>query len=759
MEDLNEFLLKSKEWFEHLVETVRDYAKKYKESETWLSTTLRSIGDAVIATDRLGNIQFVNPIAEDLTGFTREESIGKPLEKIFNIINEETHESVENPVARVIREGIVVGLANHTVLIAKDGKKIPIADSGAPIKDDKGDIIGVVLIFRDITERRKAEQALRESEYKLAERVKELSCLYGLSILFENADISIEAILQGALDLIPPAWQFPEITRARIYFDNKEYRTSNFKETEWKLLTNITIQEKEMIIEVYYLEDKTFLKEEEDLIKDIGKRLKSIIEQRETHQKLNESEKWLATTLKSIGDAVIATDRLGNIQFVNPIAEDLTGFTREESIGKPLEKIFNIINEETHESVENPVARVIREGIVVGLANHTVLIAKDGKKIPIADSGAPIKDDKGNVIGVVLIFRDIIEQKKAEKIIADLAKFPSENPNPILRVGKEEIIYANKAGESIFNIKPGDINPTQIQEDITKAFSTGELDTIEIELNDNIYAIDITHIKEEDYANIYGKDITERKETERKLEESEKEYREAYNLAEFYKDLFTHDINNILQNILTGIQLSERIIGDPENWESLKKYNTIIKKQLKRGAKLVSNIRKLSKLEDQELSLKKVEICSILEKSTSYVKSVYQDRNIDIQIDSVSKKLYIRANELLEDLFENILVNAIKYNENPTVEILVKISKEKKEIINYLKMEFLDNGIGIDDSRKNFVFQRGYSEEKSVHGMGLGLSLVKKIIDTYNGKIWVEDRIKGDYKKGSNFILLIPEVL
>ena len=241
------------------------------------------------------------------------------------------------------------------------------------------------------------------------------------------------------------------------------------------------------------------------------------------------------------------------------------------------------------------------------------------------------------------------------------------------------------------------------------------------------------------------------------IKESEKIYREAYIRAEFYKDLFSHDINNILQNILSGIQLSEYYIGDPKKVEKLKKYNKIIKDQIKRGAKLVSNIRKLSSLDEEEESIKKVEICNTLEKSILYIENAYHDRNIDIQVDSVSKKLYIRANELLEDLFENILANAIKYNENPTVEILVNISKEKKESINYLKMEFIDNGIGINDFRKSLVFQRGYSKGTSVQGMGLGLSLVNKIIETYNGKIWVEDRVKGDHTKGSNFIILIPE--
>jgi PAS domain S-box-containing protein len=256
-----------------------------------------------------------------------------------------------------------------------------------------------------------------------------------------------------------------------------------------------------------------------------------------------------------------------------------------------------------------------------------------------------------------------------------------------------------------------------------------------------------------------GEDITERKKAEEQLKLSEEKIRETYNRAEFYKDLFIHDINNILQIILSGIQLSEMYIDNPEKLEELKTNIKIIKEQVGRGTRLVSNIRKLSRLEETEISIKKIEIYDILKKSITYVKNSFQDRNIKIQIDFVGKKFYIQANDLLEDVFENILINAVKYNENPTVEIIVKISKEQRESINYLKMEFLDNGIGIDDIRKNKIFIRAYSEGISARGMGLGLSLVKKIIENYNGKIWVEDRVKGDHSKGSNFILLIPEVI
>jgi PAS domain S-box-containing protein len=127
--------------------------------------TLASIGDAVIATDTAGKVTFLNEIAEDLVGWRREESLGQPLSDVFPIFNEDTLLPVENPLTRVLVEGTVVGLANHTVLIKRDGAtKIPIADSGAPIRDSDGNIIGAVLVFRDVTEERKAEIALKASE-------------------------------------------------------------------------------------------------------------------------------------------------------------------------------------------------------------------------------------------------------------------------------------------------------------------------------------------------------------------------------------------------------------------------------------------------------------------------------------------------------------------------------------------------------------------------------------------------------------------
>ncbi|MGD0229026.1 MAG: GAF domain-containing protein [Syntrophorhabdales bacterium] len=143
-----------------------------------------------------------------------------------------------------------------------------------------------------------------------------------------------------------------------------------------------------------------------------------IVVRRRAEIALRDSEQRWAATLSSIGDAVIATDDAGRITFMNAVAEKLTGWTLDVATGERVAKVFNIINEQTRREVESPVVRVLREGMIVGLANHTLLVRKDGREVPIDDSGAPIADAGGRTTGVVLVFRDIIERKRAEAEIA-----------------------------------------------------------------------------------------------------------------------------------------------------------------------------------------------------------------------------------------------------------------------------------------------------------------------------------------------------
>ena len=144
--------------------------KKLRDSERRYATTLASIGDGVIATDALGEVTFLNHVAERLTGWIQAEANGRPLREVFRIANEQTRQAVEDPVAKVLREGRIVGLANHTILISRDGREIPIDDCGAPIFDDSGAVSGTVLVFQDVSERRRKEAELRRIEWMLSPR-------------------------------------------------------------------------------------------------------------------------------------------------------------------------------------------------------------------------------------------------------------------------------------------------------------------------------------------------------------------------------------------------------------------------------------------------------------------------------------------------------------------------------------------------------------------------------------------------------------
>ena len=130
------------------------------EQRDWLRVTLSSIGDAVITTDREGQVAFLNPVAEVLTGWSLQDAIGQPIANVFRLINEDSRQPVESPSVLAFQENRTVELASHSLLIAKDGTERPIEDSAAPICNDKGEVAGVVLVFRDTTERRNAEQDL-----------------------------------------------------------------------------------------------------------------------------------------------------------------------------------------------------------------------------------------------------------------------------------------------------------------------------------------------------------------------------------------------------------------------------------------------------------------------------------------------------------------------------------------------------------------------------------------------------------------------
>jgi PAS domain S-box-containing protein len=448
-----------------------------------LRTTLFSIGDGVIATDASGRVESLNRVAEALTGWTMAEAMGKPLEDVFRIIDDRAGTPVETPVARVLREGSVVALAGHTALIARDGTLRPIDDSAAPIRGDDGAITGVVLVFRDVTERRKAEATIAEQM-----RLAEYGRYIGLALtrngplreaLTRCAEVTVRHLdgafariwtLAEAGDVLElqasagmyththgdhsriPVGQFKigEIARERRpHLTNTVIGDPRVPAQDWALREGMVafagypLVVDDRLVGVLAMFARHPLSEATlRMMASIADEIALGIDRKRAWERLHRQSEWLRVTLASIGDAVIATDTEGRVTFLNAAAESLTGWTRADAEGQPLEDVFRIVNESTRHPVENPAARALREGTVVGLANHTVLIARDGNERAIDDSAAPIRGDDGAINGVVLIFRDVTEARAAEREL----EASEARKAAILRTGLDAIITIDHEG-------------------------------------------------------------------------------------------------------------------------------------------------------------------------------------------------------------------------------------------------------------------------------------------------------------------------
>jgi len=399
-------------------------------------------------------------------------------------------------------------------------------------------------------------------------------------------------------------------------------------------------------------------------------------------------------------------------------------------------------------------------------------------------SGTLIKNSQNEPICILLEFVDVTERKLIEqKLMESEEKFRNIASQSLMGIGIAQdglIKYANEtlakitgySTKEIMNWSENEflklIHPEELEfvggqakkkqlgeEDIVRNYQFRMITkTGEVKWIDNY---SLSTLYEGEFADfVTWIDITDRRKAEAKLKESEIRYREAFNRTTFYKDLITHDMNNILQVIQLTLDVSSL---DRNISLALKESLESIKNQVLRGSKLISNVQKLSQLEESQELLKNVDIYDVLKDSINFLKKSFALKKINVKVDTPREDYLVNANNILREVFENILINAVKYNENSQVEIIIKFSEERKAEINYIKLEFMDNGRGIPDSRKKIIFHKGFLEEKQSEGMGIGLTLVKKAIETYNGQIWMEDRITGDYSEGSNFIILIPEAV
>jgi PAS domain S-box-containing protein len=483
----------------------------------------------------------------------------------------------------------------------------------------------------------------------------------------------------------------------------------------------------------------------------------------------------LATTLRSIGDAVISTDAAGRVQFLNPVAETLTGWSNAAADGRALTEVFRIIDEGSRQPVEDPAVRVLRERQAVGLANHTLLVARDGREIPIDDSGAPIHDETGAIAGVVLVFRDVTSRRRAQRVLEDSERryrlLFETNPSPMWVYDRDDLAFlaVNEAAvkhygysrEEFLSMTLRDIRPPEdvaaLLADVAKPWRQLHTDGPwrHRKKDGSIIFVEITsHALPFDSANaclVLAQDVTQRLKLEEDLRQSQK--------LEAVGQLaggIAHDFNNLLTVVEGYAELVHGDLSeDDPNRESVKEILVAAQRaasltrqllafsrrqmlqpvRLSLNANVTSTQRMLSRVLGENIT-----ITTTLEPN---LWDVYADPG---QIDQIILNLSVNARDAMEHggrltvSTANIEIPQGFFSEIPPGR--------------YARLVIADTGHGMDEATCKRIFEPFFTTKEVGRGTGLGLSTVYGIVKQSGGHITVDS----EPGQGSTFSILLPAV-
>lgn len=499
------------------------------------------------------------------------------------------------------------------------------------------------------------------------------------------------------------------------------------------------------------------------------------------HTRATESREVFRVTLRSIGDAVITTDTKACVTYLNEVAEALTGWSHHEALGQPLDRVFQIINEVTRQPVENPAMRALRQGVVVGLANHTVLVKKDGTECPIDDSAAPIRDEQGHVSGCVLIFRDVTarrlnEQERAKQLITArlLASIVESSNDAIISKSLNGIIQSwNAAAERLFGFTAEEavgrhisivIPPERFAEEdqIIASLRAGqriehyETERIRKDGKRIVVSLTISPIKN-DAGNVVGaskivRDITERKRLEDNLRVLAADLSENDRRKNEFLATLAHELRNPLAPMSNMLEVLKR---SDDNADVLKRAHETIERQLSQMVRLVDDLLDLNRITHDRLELRRseVELSSVVQQAVEVARPLIDAAGHHLSVELPDEPIYLNADHTrLAQVFGNLLNNSSKYT-RPEGNISLVAKRADDEVIVTVK----DNGAGIPPDKLASIFEMFMqvegTAERSQGGLGIGLTLVKRLIEMHGGSI--EPRSAGE-GMGSEFVVRLP---
>ena len=514
---------------------------------------------------------------------------------------------------------------------------------------------------------------------------------------------------------------------------------------------------------------------------------RELSERQKAQSALEKSEKWLSTTLSSIGDAVIATDMNGAVSFINPVAQSLTGWSLEDARGRSMDLVFDIVNKETRRPVENPVKKVFREGKVVGLADHTILLSKSGKEFDIEDSAAPILTNTGEAFGVVLVFRDITEKKLADEETSrqkDLMQLilASITDGVVVADTNGKFLLFNAAAERIIGIGATDATPDRwsqqygtFQPDGVTVFPVNELPLVRAMRGEDVEAVELfirnANVPDGRFLSIAGgplrshdgtlqggvvaiHDLTMQKSAQKTLIRAKEEAERTSRFKDQFLSTMSHELRTPLNAVLGFSDLLADERYGPLN-EKQRRYIDHIHTGGKHLLTLISDILDLSKIEAgrMELALENL----LVQNAFAEVLGVMQplaDKKSQVLSTNVEGRLVVRADATrFKQMLMNLLGNAVKFTPNGgRIEVAARADGAK------VRVEVRDNGTGIplEEQRRIFeAFYRLQESGKKTEGTGLGLAITQRLIELHGGEL----SLQSDVGHGSCFYFSLPAAL
>ncbi len=514
------------------------------------------------------------------------------------------------------------------------------------------------------------------------------------------------------------------------------------------------------------------------------------IDRRRSEERLREQAELYRVTLASIGDAVLTTDAEGRVTFLNDVAVALTGWTRDEAAGQPVEAVFDIVNEGTGKTVESPVARALREGGIVGLANHAVLISRDGTRRPIDDSGAPIRSGD-RIVGAVLVFRDISERKQAaereRQAVAEA--IAAAEANAKFRTFFEQgtyfagvmtldgtIVEANRlcldacgfTRDEIIGKKFWDCGWWNRSPALMEMVRAGCLQAIAgrpfrretpyfvADGSERVVDLTISPVTDDAGRVLFvaptGVDVTDRKRAENDLRRLAADLSEADHRKDEFLATLAHELRNPLAPIRNGLEILKRA---DHGGAAVERARTMMDRQLSQLVRLVDDLLDVSRITRNKLELRRerIELSAVVSSAVETSRPLIEAGGHDLTVSVPPAPVHLDADlTRLAQVFSNLLNNAAKYTEKGG-RIRLAARRQGGDVL----VSVQDTGVGIPPGMLPQVFeaftQIDRSLERSQGGLGIGLTLVKRLVEMHGGSVTAHSEGLG---RGSEFVVCLP---